>query len=518
MRTTISCHPIVWEQILVFFLLNYGAHAATTISIPGAKWWANAQWQIVAFCFPFAGLGRAIGLLISHRRHGEDELGKAIAMGAVAVVGRSKDWQPCTREGGGDELVYVQLPDGFNEAIDSEMSTVEIVVNVPDRNFGPISGIKSFPKDHESLFNIHGQFASLPDGYELVICPPGQLVELAIGLDNRSEIRISRSRSFLKMATSIVQLILSSVTIYRTRGSQLDRYGYAAFGLSVFPYAFMSLVNLICIGIVGDYPSIYVMRTPLLDEVEGRDGTRISGEVGTLKKIVNGGRYERVGGWMGERGFRAVRMWKEMGNGEDIIAVQVDKAKPPTKFKLAETARDKIVVNHINHGRRHRPITLSSEPLFLAEILVELLENIPTRIRQRSATSKHRRLTNLRLWIKELVILFFIFASPILALVLPHLLIFFLTGFKKRESTAVERGFMMSWLVVSQAYGLWFSFVIVSLDPTFFIPFPQMSVLKTLDMFFRLVIVAPLFLASPIGGFVMVGKMLREFGSCSLIP
>jgi hypothetical protein len=120
-RTTISCHPIVWEQILVFFLLNYGAHAATTISIPGAKWWANGQWQISAFFFPFAGLGRAIGLLIGHRLYGEDELGKAIAMGAVVVVGRSKNWQPRSRERGEGDLVYVQLPDGFNEATDLEM-------------------------------------------------------------------------------------------------------------------------------------------------------------------------------------------------------------------------------------------------------------------------------------------------------------------------------------------------------------------------------------------------------------
>jgi hypothetical protein len=121
MGTTISCQPIVWTQVLVFFLLNYAAHAATIISIPGAKWWANAQWQIVALIFPFAGLGRAIGLLISHRRYGDDELGKAMAVGAVVVVGRSKNWQPRTREGGEGELVYVHLPNGFNEATDSGM-------------------------------------------------------------------------------------------------------------------------------------------------------------------------------------------------------------------------------------------------------------------------------------------------------------------------------------------------------------------------------------------------------------
>ena len=127
-RTSISCRPIVWEKILVFFLLNYGAHAATTISIPGARSvWVWAQWPILSFFFPFAGLGRAIGLLVNHRQYGHDELGKAMAVGAVVVVGRSKNWQPRTRrEGEEGELVYVKLPDGFTEATDTEMWVFQI--------------------------------------------------------------------------------------------------------------------------------------------------------------------------------------------------------------------------------------------------------------------------------------------------------------------------------------------------------------------------------------------------------
>ena len=123
-RTSVSCRPIGWEQILVFFLTNYVAHAATTISIPGTRpVWIWAQWPILTFFFPFAGLGRSIGLLVNHVQYGHDELGKALAVGAVVVVGRSKNWQPRTRrEGEEGELVYVKLPDGFTEAMaDSEM-------------------------------------------------------------------------------------------------------------------------------------------------------------------------------------------------------------------------------------------------------------------------------------------------------------------------------------------------------------------------------------------------------------
>lgn len=79
--------------------------------------WVSAQWPILAFFYPFAGLRRAIGLLINHLQYGDDELGKAMAVGAVVVVGRSKNWQPRTRrEGEEGELVYVELPDGFTGA------------------------------------------------------------------------------------------------------------------------------------------------------------------------------------------------------------------------------------------------------------------------------------------------------------------------------------------------------------------------------------------------------------------
>jgi len=85
------------------------------------------------------------------------------------------------------------------------------------------------------------------------------------------------------MATSIVQLVLSSITIYRTRGPQLDRYGYTAFGLSVFPYTFMSLVNFIYLGCVGEYSHLTMLHTSTLREAKGRSGGKVCGEVGILR-------------------------------------------------------------------------------------------------------------------------------------------------------------------------------------------------------------------------------------------
>ena len=297
--------------------------------------------------------------------------------------------------------------------------------------------------------------------------------------------------------------------IYRTRGSQLERYGYAAFGLSVFPYAFMSFVNLICIAVVGDYPSLYVMRTPLLDEAKGRDGTRISGEVGTLKDLAMNGDGCKMTYYGIERTeLTAVRMWKGTRNGDNIIAAQVDEAKLPTKFKLVdddETAQHKIFVSHIDHYRRgHRKSTVNL-----------LWRRIRSHIQYRSA--------------KQIFISLFISASAILAVIQPHLLIFILTGYKEQDSTANERNSMSSWLITDQINVLMISSLTVAYDPTLFIP-PDPTVIKNalinvhgraLPLTVALTLLSAsigTLLSISIGGFVMVGKMLYEFGSCSLIP
>jgi len=43
--------------------------------------------------------------------------------------------------------------------------------------------------------------------------------------------------SFLKLLISLIQATWAIITLYRARGNQIDEYRYAAFGLTVAPYA-----------------------------------------------------------------------------------------------------------------------------------------------------------------------------------------------------------------------------------------------------------------------------------------
>ena len=131
--------------------------------------------------------------------------------------------------------------------------------------------------------NVHGDI-HLPQGYGLVR-PNCEVLEYIrkFELEDLKDFKISRSLSRIKICVSIAQVIFASITIYRARGSQIERYGYAAFGLSVFQYAFMSVVNLTCACVVGSYPYAYVLRTEILEEAERRKGAQFHGAVGVFK-------------------------------------------------------------------------------------------------------------------------------------------------------------------------------------------------------------------------------------------
>ena len=376
----------------------------------------------------------------------------------------------------------------------------------------------------ESIFTLHGQTTSLPDEYEWVIPKQDNLVDFADALENRSEIRISRSQSLLKMTISVAQLTVSCITLYRTRGPQLDRYGYAAFGLSVFPYAFMSLVNLICIGTVGEYPCLLLLRTTILDEVKRRD-VRISGEVGILKKVVDGASADK-GGPAAAGNTKYTAAWLQTEGDGKVLSVKVNGTTK--KVKLVDYNEEADVVFRVDSitNQEHCEIHLPHRPLrfkppFLPPITLSSppIRRLVKRIKRSASTSNRQTTNRAILLIKQLIayiIIPLIMITPVLSFFLPYLLIFILTKFNKRESTLAERAWMMSWLSASQAIVL-DMIGISQVDPNFIFLSNKESLTAWISFFLFFLLPLILLITPVIGGFVMVGKMLLEFGNCSLL-
>ncbi|KAK7993002.1 hypothetical protein PG988_001796 [Apiospora saccharicola] len=85
---------------------------------------------------------------------------------------------------------------------------------------------------------------------------------------------ITDKKSATAVIVSLAQGIWATVTLYRARGTQIDTYGYAAFGLSAAPYTVMSLVNLTAGVLTPEYQSMYLVYTPDLDSARGRRRVR----------------------------------------------------------------------------------------------------------------------------------------------------------------------------------------------------------------------------------------------------
>ena len=77
-------------------------------------------------------------------------------------------------------------------------------------------------------------------------------------------------RDLLAIAIAIYQLFNSSVTLYSTSKNAMVTYGYAAYSLTVIPYAVMSLFNLIAQAVCPTYSELCLIRTEVMNEAESR--------------------------------------------------------------------------------------------------------------------------------------------------------------------------------------------------------------------------------------------------------
>ncbi|KAH8817263.1 hypothetical protein F5884DRAFT_896932 [Xylogone sp. PMI_703] len=228
------CVPTRWTDVAVFFLGNYLAHAATVIGRPGACFLDTTLDGIRALLFPVWGVNRGLNALFSFAI-----LAKTAARaGALCEV--------IEREGGegakgGRPKIYLLQP--------------------------WVSG------------SIYGR-VSLPPGYGLAILPAD--AEFGNDVEDSLPIKLSSSYNAVRILVSIGQLVFASSTLYRSRGDQIQRYGYAAFGLTVTQYALMSLLNLLGTLVCPQYSALYLVESSVMDEARRVTGTVIEGTVGRL--------------------------------------------------------------------------------------------------------------------------------------------------------------------------------------------------------------------------------------------
>jgi hypothetical protein len=146
-----------------------------------------------------------------------------------------------------------------------------------------------------SNIEVHGLEYMYPS-YELVYVPRNAVVEDGIPTPVRDDgivtaplksdgIKLSKSTNLTKGLIAILQLIFSTFTLVRSKANQIEIYGYAAFSLTVAPYAVMALVNLIANAVMPTYPSLYLVRNDVMDEIESVNDVKFCNVVGTVRQV-----------------------------------------------------------------------------------------------------------------------------------------------------------------------------------------------------------------------------------------
>jgi hypothetical protein len=119
---------------------------------------------------------------------------------------------------------------------------------------------------------------SLPSGYGILRCQGIPALKVTgIG----SECKPYYDHRIMESIIAMFQIMSATVSLYRSRGEQFDRYGYTAFSLTVLPYAVMSFANLLANLLSMDYPLFHLVSTSEMEEAMGRQAS-VTAVVGKL--------------------------------------------------------------------------------------------------------------------------------------------------------------------------------------------------------------------------------------------
>ncbi|EED81178.1 predicted protein [Postia placenta Mad-698-R] len=365
-------------------------------------------WAVLVSLFlPFRTLGRDLLLIAQELRHHDDVL-SALSHGTLLVLARTKDWRPNGEIG--DE-VFVKLPANYDKLKDTAKHPYAIIKLDEDKSCAALG---------EDERKVHGE-AIVPPGYTLAVPMPEFKPFILATLFSVEKIRIHRRPEYLKIIVSAGQMISASFTLASTFGDQRDRYGYAAYGLSVFPYALMSLANAICCALIGEYSSRHVLRTHILQEAERRTDAFFDGAIGRpdpFPGIIPAEGFEKKHLSMKQDGERKLLIMRSLTGMEEqtfILDEQNTQNSSDTSFRVD------LTISPLLDGIGPTPDPALSRDTFL-----------PASQQEYAA----------------------ILVCLLLTMGLPYAVIYGLTRFHDGRSTITERVMMMLWLAANQLSGL----------------------------------------------------------------
>lgn len=565
----VHCEPTNWYDICWFIFANYILHALSVRSLPGENSYSSFIIRIACLLIPSTGLRRGLCLITRANAAADSDLQAAARARALCMVIRKSDWRPCVGDvvegceldvhGDVTDIVAVSTSSetciADNRKGDSSGSTKEkadvrngkgLTIQIKDPyteplRHGPIELIikwlietPSFRSwspsasivDHESV-KIHGR-CQLAEGYALSYVPGDMKVNARVPSSSGNAItqsstqtRLACVHNFPRILFSISQSISGAYALYKARGSQIERYGFAAFGLTVIPYIVISIINFTGSLLSGEYETIFLVHSSVMDEMIARggfsDGTVGSVDVATedhtdiplLDREVSIGSVGTAVKFEGSK--EALRCG---GSSNQSFKIEPLKTPVPKRWCLSW--------KHRYHGLLHYPVLTQKPSLITKETPIAQepspkpkdakqgrCQRWPWQKPPASAKDKistifipsHSPFTRLSPARNQTPLNLLAIILLLVAIATPYLIIGILSGFKPNNSSLLQRNFTLTWLICGQSQGYGLGEYV-----------EQWTRKKAI--LWGLLIVICFHGSSSVCGFFVVAQEMLEFGTC----
>lgn len=276
------CKTPSWTDIITFFGTNYLSHVVTLLPRPGQTVKEGLVDMANALFIPGSGALRVMRFLILHTsfQRQTTSLRKASKAGALCMVVTSMGIDQAMKGDRGPswlsrhfriegEPEYIPLRRSFLGTCEIHRPIYKLIEVLPSV---PLV-MHDFVPDVASTYAVTSSKSSSST--------PGKHTKSSSGTSKAHDpdINIPTNRDIARIIISILQVLWGVGTLYEARGNQIATYGYAAFGLTVTPYALMSLLNLVTSLFYPAYPTMFLVWTPDLQDALNQDHGRFSGIV-----------------------------------------------------------------------------------------------------------------------------------------------------------------------------------------------------------------------------------------------
>ena len=328
--------------------------------------------------------------------------------------------------------------------------------SIPEERFSPATE------------RIHGQIVTpLPEGYRFEVLPE----HISVSPVYNNPMELCHSHNVIKWIIQLTYAVSHSTVHEAIRSSDMDTVHWTDGDTNT---QIMSFVNLLATCLTPDYPALYMVRSEVMIEAERRGG-KFDGTIGIIN--VDNGTRNNI-----ELHFETCQAKKE--SGAEITSLR----RRGVSSCLQVRFRDPGGFEHASTLDRYPTVIV---PSVGRHIKIQQTDSASVLSFQRCAIG-----------------------AGILALVLPYAIIGGLTGFRVGGSSKAQRGWTMAWLVCSQFLGF-ASHIVVRVATEDMEDEDDWGAKRN---WFRrvvmLIFISLIYGIPSIGGFVVVGKMINEFGSC----